>query len=276
MVKNPNKRRHELFDTYNDGCSTSYGFNLGYFFSGEDHHPIIDAKGEILSLIPKAFRRHMYLHQLNGFQFLWKNIGGATLIEDIKTPLPEGGFGYIISHAPGTGKTYMTIFFLLISMKDMYIQGNPPTEIRERNVNSKIFSQVLIRDDIEDVLASMAYVVRGMVEAAHAALEAIWRGLMLAQELFISNFILESDCAPTFRRIKENKEDLSYLGHLVNGRQQIIITNPNIDTEYISRRINIPANLLAQYACNISEYLVWMEEVPKSVDSTIFTDKSST
>ncbi|KAI5656545.1 hypothetical protein M9H77_25338 [Catharanthus roseus] len=116
-LKNPNRRRHERFDSYNDGCSTSYGFNLGDFSSGGDHHPIIDAKGEILSLILEAFKRHMYLHQLNGFQFLWKNIGGATLIEDIKTPLLEDGSRCIISHAPGTGKTYLTIVFLLTFMK---------------------------------------------------------------------------------------------------------------------------------------------------------------
>ncbi|KAI5678443.1 hypothetical protein M9H77_09393 [Catharanthus roseus] len=131
----------------------------------------------------------------------------------------------------------------------------------------------VLRDDVGDVLASIAYVLRDTVEAAHVALEAIWRSLMIAQELFTSNFILESDCAPMFRMIKEGNEDLSHLGHLVNGLQQIIIPNPNIDIKYISRRINIPANLLAQYACNISEYLVWIEEIPVSVDSTIFADK---
>lgn len=99
-LKIPNWIRHERFDYHSD-----------------DHHRIIDDEGPVLNLIPEAFRRQMYPHQLDGFQFLWKNIGGATLIEDIKTPLPEGGSGCIISHAPGTGKTYLTIVFLLTFMK---------------------------------------------------------------------------------------------------------------------------------------------------------------
>ncbi|KAI5678455.1 hypothetical protein M9H77_09405 [Catharanthus roseus] len=103
----------EFIQKYILMCILSYGFSLGDFFSGGDHHSIIDGKGEILNLIPETLRRHMYLHQLNGFQFLWKNIGGATLIEGIKTPLPEGSSGCIISHAPVPGKTYLTIKKLL-------------------------------------------------------------------------------------------------------------------------------------------------------------------
>ncbi|KAI5669496.1 hypothetical protein M9H77_19349 [Catharanthus roseus] len=115
-LKTPNRRRHEQFDSHYDDFSISYGFQFGDFPSG-DHHTFIDTEGPVFDLIPAVFRRQMYLHQLNGFQFLWKNIGGATLIEDIKTPLSEGGDGCIISHAPGTGKTYLTIVFLLTFMK---------------------------------------------------------------------------------------------------------------------------------------------------------------
>lgn len=36
------------------------------------------------------------------------------------------------------------------------------------------------------------------------------------------------------------------------------------------------ANLLAQYAYNLAEYFVWIEEISKFVIPTILTDKLST
>lgn len=81
------------------------------------HHAFINAEGPILNIIPPELRRQMYPHQLDGFQFLWKKIAGATLLEDLKTPLSDGGTGCIISHAPGTGKSFLTIVFLMTFME---------------------------------------------------------------------------------------------------------------------------------------------------------------
>ncbi|KAL2478202.1 SNF2 domain-containing protein CLASSY 3 [Forsythia ovata] len=54
----------------------------------------------------------LYPHQREGFEFMWKNIAGDIFIEKLKRPLSDDGNGCIISHAPGTGKTRLTIVFL--------------------------------------------------------------------------------------------------------------------------------------------------------------------
>lgn len=59
----------------------------------------------------------MYEHQLDGFLFLWKNIAGEICTEKLKPQLSDDGRGCIISHAPGTGKTCLTIVFILSLMK---------------------------------------------------------------------------------------------------------------------------------------------------------------
>ncbi|XP_073065981.1 SNF2 domain-containing protein CLASSY 4-like [Primulina eburnea] len=59
----------------------------------------------------------LYPHQREGLEFIWKNVAGDIHIEKLKGPLSDGGRGCIISHAPGTGKTRLTIAFLLTFMK---------------------------------------------------------------------------------------------------------------------------------------------------------------
>ncbi|KAK4414282.1 SNF2 domain-containing protein CLASSY 3 [Sesamum alatum] len=72
--------------------------------------------GTVWDLIA-GVEKEMYPHQREGFEFMWKNIAGDIRIEKLKQPLPDGGRGCIISHAPGTGKTRLTIMFLLTFLK---------------------------------------------------------------------------------------------------------------------------------------------------------------
>ncbi|KAL2528772.1 SNF2 domain-containing protein CLASSY 4-like [Forsythia ovata] len=59
----------------------------------------------------------LYPHQREGFEFMWKNIAGNIFIKKLRRLLPDDGKGCIISHAPGTGKTRLTIVFLQAFMK---------------------------------------------------------------------------------------------------------------------------------------------------------------
>ncbi|MCL7051857.1 hypothetical protein MKW94_025055 [Papaver nudicaule] len=59
----------------------------------------------------------LYPHQIEGIKFLWKNLAGGIDVDVKKiNPSHEVG-GCIISHAPGTGKTLLTIAFLRIFME---------------------------------------------------------------------------------------------------------------------------------------------------------------
>lgn len=67
-------------------------------------------KGSNFELIPEL-AKHMQRHQKHGFQFLWRNLAGQDANGNPCFPPREPG-GCVISHAPGTGKTFLIISFL--------------------------------------------------------------------------------------------------------------------------------------------------------------------
>lgn len=73
-------------------------------------------KGTVWDLIP-GVEKDLYPHQREGFEFMWRNIGGDIIIEKLKQTLADDARGCIISHAPGTGKTRLTIVFLQTFLK---------------------------------------------------------------------------------------------------------------------------------------------------------------
>jgi DNA repair and recombination RAD54-like protein len=62
-------------------------------------------------------KQTLYPHQQEGFEFIWKNLAGSIELQTLKNADPLGEGGCIISHAPGTGKTRLTIVFLKSYLK---------------------------------------------------------------------------------------------------------------------------------------------------------------
>ncbi|KAL1535808.1 SNF2 domain-containing protein CLASSY 3-like [Salvia divinorum] len=67
--------------------------------------------GTVWSIKP-GIQESMYEHQREGFEFLWTNLAGSINLDELKSTDPVGVGGCIISHAPGTGKTRLTIVFV--------------------------------------------------------------------------------------------------------------------------------------------------------------------
>ncbi|KAL8100836.1 SNF2 domain-containing protein CLASSY 3-like [Apium graveolens] len=120
--------RHILPDFFN---SYSPRRRRSYFVQPEcpviyDHFQDADSKqhdyeeyntiGTVWDLVPGA-RSSMYEHQREGFEFIWNNLVGGIIIDKLEKPLSSPGSGCIISHAPGTGKTRLTIVFLQSFMR---------------------------------------------------------------------------------------------------------------------------------------------------------------
>lgn len=91
-----------------------------------------------------------------------------------------------------------------------------------------------------EVIASMAYNLKGVKNAVQAELCAIWKGILLARELHLSHYILESNSAPVVQRINEGKEDLSPLRYMVGSIQELGRDYPNFTLKYASRKVNVP------------------------------------
>ncbi|KAG5002198.1 hypothetical protein JHK82_023328 [Glycine max] len=63
---------------------------------------------DIISDIKKG----LFPHQQEGFEFIWTSLAGTTNLAELKRVDPGTEGGCIISHAPGTGKTKLTMVFL--------------------------------------------------------------------------------------------------------------------------------------------------------------------
>ncbi|KAL8529260.1 hypothetical protein ACS0TY_006620 [Phlomoides rotata] len=76
---------------------------------------IARVKGTVWDLVP-GIEQGMFPHQREGFKFIWRNIAGDIIIDNLKQDASSSR-GCIISHAPGTGKTRLTIVFLQTFLK---------------------------------------------------------------------------------------------------------------------------------------------------------------
>lgn len=82
-------------------------------------------QGTVWDIVP-GIGKGLHTHQREGFLFLWKNIGGEIDLDKLKnlTTGYDNTCGCIISHAPGTGKTRLSIAFLQTYM-ELYPNSRP-------------------------------------------------------------------------------------------------------------------------------------------------------
>ncbi|MQL98936.1 hypothetical protein Taro_031653 [Colocasia esculenta] len=70
------------------------------------------SKGTVWDLIP-GVRSTLYPHQQEAFEFMWRNLAGDIFLNNLKgSACYDGLGGCVISHAPGTGKSRLTIVFI--------------------------------------------------------------------------------------------------------------------------------------------------------------------
>lgn len=79
--------------------------------------------GTVRSTIP-GVRESLYIHQQDGFEFLWKTLAGTTDVSELKSTKRKDVGGCIISHAPGTGKIRLSIVFVQSYLR-MYPNSRP-------------------------------------------------------------------------------------------------------------------------------------------------------
>jgi DNA repair and recombination RAD54-like protein len=103
--------------SFDDSVNTSLFDGSQFNVSDEESVPNFSYnEGTVWDLIP-GVKQTLYPHQQEGFEFIWKNLAGNIHLHKLKNANPRREGGCIISHAPGTGKTRLTIMFLMAYMK---------------------------------------------------------------------------------------------------------------------------------------------------------------
>ncbi|KAL2930793.1 SNF2 domain-containing protein CLASSY 4 [Bienertia sinuspersici] len=121
-----NRRDYGRFLFEDKMSCEGFGFQLpafSYDHQGDCPSPSDDVHGTVWDLIP-GVKKTLYPHQRDGFEFIWKNIAGGIIIDELAKLTPLGLGGCIICHAPGTGKTRLATAFLQSFMKQ-YQKANP-------------------------------------------------------------------------------------------------------------------------------------------------------
>ncbi|CAI8612568.1 unnamed protein product [Vicia faba] len=106
---NEGSRKRASFDDVN--VSHFDGSQFNFFDNYSDQSNFFDDQGTVWELIPDV-KQSLYPHQQEGFEFMWKNLAGSIDLHKLKSADTQSEGGCIISHAPGTGKTRLTIVFL--------------------------------------------------------------------------------------------------------------------------------------------------------------------
>ncbi|XP_047329122.1 SNF2 domain-containing protein CLASSY 1-like [Impatiens glandulifera] len=77
--------------------------------------PLSDSDENVWALVPDL-KDKLHIHQKRAFEFLWRNIAGSV-IPSLMEPAVKMRGGCVISHAPGAGKTFLIIAFLVSYLK---------------------------------------------------------------------------------------------------------------------------------------------------------------
>lgn len=137
--------------------------------SGNLETCIQSTAGTVFDLIPDSNKNKLYPHQLEGFEFLWRNIAGEIHIKNLQRLPSNGGRGCIISHAPGTGKTRLAIVFLqtlmslypncrpvIIAPRGMLLSWEQELKKWNTGINFHNLNEMKLSDQENDTLVEVA------------------------------------------------------------------------------------------------------------------------
>ncbi|KAL9246898.1 hypothetical protein vseg_020378 [Gypsophila vaccaria] len=92
-------------------AAVSNGLRIPEFNGTEQILHSDSVQGTVWDLVP-GIKKSLYPHQREAFEFIWRNVGGSTKLDELGKPTNFRIGGCIICHAPGTGKTRLAITFL--------------------------------------------------------------------------------------------------------------------------------------------------------------------
>ncbi|KAI0519832.1 hypothetical protein KFK09_007293 [Dendrobium nobile] len=103
---------------------SAYILKLSNFDNSMSHSNLASFGGNdtIWALIPDL-KLKLYDHQKKAFEFIWRNIAGSLNPKDMEVQLGSTG-GCIISHTPGSGKTFLMISFI-VSYLTLFPKSRP-------------------------------------------------------------------------------------------------------------------------------------------------------
>ena len=106
-----------------------------------------------------------------------------------------------------------------------------------------------------------------IVEAMAAA-----RALVFAQELGITEFVLEGDSEVVVNSLRSNEISFSSFGHLLESAKSLLGLMNGISFSHVRRCGNKIAHNLTRHVRNVRGLSMWVEDVPPHLVDVIFAE----
>ncbi|XP_023876184.1 uncharacterized protein LOC111988631 [Quercus suber] len=153
----------------------------------------------------------------------------------------------------------------------------PPPNCLKLNFDGAVFPElgkaglgVVVHDSQGNAIASLSEQAplsfsSDIVEAMAAA-----RALVFAQELGITDFVLEGDSEVVINSLRNKEASFSPFGHLLESAKSMLVSSTCINFSHVRRSGNKIAHNLARHARNVRGLSVWVEDVPPHLVDVLF------
>ncbi|XP_050259138.1 uncharacterized protein LOC126704154 [Quercus robur] len=101
------------------------------------------------------------------------------------------------------------------------------------------------------------------------------RALRLAGDIGLESFILEGDSKITIDALAENIVEHAEFGNLFEEAKWLASQFGDVSFNHVRRQGNSAAHNCARHARHVSEYTVWMEDVPPHLSTVIQAELAS-
>ena len=95
------------------------------------------------------------------------------------------------------------------------------------------------------------------------------KALSFAAEIGISKAMLEGDSLTIIKALSTDQRSLSSFGLLIDDAKFSSVNFDQLRYSHVKKECNFAAHSLAKFASNISDFQVWMEDVPPQLSSVI-------
>ena len=127
----------------------------------------------------------------------------------------------------------------------------------------------MIRDKNVLILASMANRFPLPHSIVAVELVAVIKALKLAIELGHNSITLEGDSKIAIDAMRSGLPSLANYGHLLEEVKILVGGFAAVEFSFVPRQCNTLAHKIARHARHVSEYTVWMEDVPPHLSNVI-------
>ena len=124
------------------------------------------------------------------------------------------------------------------------------------------------------VLASMAETFHLPFSVAVVEVIAAKKALQFAKDIRLSSIILKGNSKISIDCLKSMNSFLNEYGHLLVEAKEVAGQMVAVEFQHVPRQANKSAHNIARHARHISEFTVWMEDVPLHLISIIQANSS--